>query len=139
MTRCVADADRPQTRVKDPDVRRFTSRRHQRLLATVLLAILSVVSLGLTGGVAAAAPVAAVPYPGSQPAWAVAANDRGLAVDDSIEGEIFLTLPNRAGAEAFATSVSTPGSATYRTGSRRSNGSRSSRRPRPPTTPSCDF
>ncbi len=114
MTRCVADADRPQTRVKDPDVRRFTSRRHQRLLATVLLAILSVVSLGLTGGVAVAAPVAAVPYPGSQPAWAVAANDRGLAVDDSIEGEIFLTLPNRAGAEAFATSVSTPGSATYR-------------------------
>jgi subtilase family serine protease len=80
----------------------------------MLLAILSVVSLGLTGGVAVATPVAAVPYPGSQPAWADAANDRGVAVDDSIEGEIFLTLPNRAGAEAFATSVSTPGSANYR-------------------------
>ncbi len=99
---------------KSPDVRRFSSRRRQRLLATVLLVSVAMVSLGLTGGVAAAALASVVPFPGSQPAWAVPANDRGIAVDESIEAELFLTLPNRVGAEAFATSVSTPGSTNYR-------------------------
>ncbi|KYH44608.1 hypothetical protein AZH51_08390 [Branchiibius sp. NY16-3462-2] len=54
-------------------------------------------------------------YPGSVPKWAVTAQDAGAApADDTVEGEIYLNLQDKQGAETLATAVSTPGSPLYR-------------------------
>ncbi len=80
----------------------------------ILAAATTAVALTLAGGTAASA-TDRVSYSGSVPRWATAVNDAGAAAPDtSIEGEIFLPLRDQAGAEYYATSISTPGSPNYR-------------------------
>ncbi|MEA5455060.1 S53 family peptidase [Sinomonas sp. JGH33] len=93
--------------------RRLTIRS---LAAGVALA--SAVGLG-TAAVAVAAPPGPPPsqskaYPGSVPPWAGSRAKTGIPLSNTtVEGEIYLNLRDEAGAQAFATAVSTPGSAQY--------------------------
>ena len=53
-------------------------------------------------------------YPGSVPAFVSARADAGpTAAATTVEGEVYLPLQDEAGAQSFATNVSTPGSAKY--------------------------
>lgn len=90
-------------------------RTRRRSLCAVIAGAAVVGTSLLMVAPAQAAPDATVPN--SVPAWASGPNDSGaVPADTSVEGEIYLTLPNRAGAEALATAVSTPGNPQYRRG-----------------------
>jgi subtilase family serine protease len=80
----------------------------------IVTAASAVIALSLTG-VSTASAADRVAYPGSVPKWATSANDVGAApAAETFEGEIYLPLRDKAGAEALATAVSTPGSRSYR-------------------------
>ena len=67
-----------------------------------------------TAGTADAAPAARHAFPGSVPGFVATAPDAGpSATDTTVEGEVYLSLKDEAGAQAFATAVSTPGNALY--------------------------
>ena len=93
------------------------SSRHPTLtrgLSTVAVLALGAGALvGATSGTAAAAPTARHSYPGSVPAFVATAPDAGPAVDTTVEGSVYLPLKDEVGARAFATAVSTPGTALY--------------------------
>jgi subtilase family serine protease len=73
----------------------------------------AVVALSVTGASGAQA-AGRTAFPQAHPAWASPANAAGApAADTTIEGEIALTVPDEAGAEALATAVSTPGSPRF--------------------------
>ena len=79
---------------------------------------LAALCLGAGMMVVAAPAQAAIPsgrasFPGSVPTFVSAATDAGPAADTTVEGEIYLPLRDTIGAQAFATSVSTPGSHLY--------------------------
>ncbi|MCW2677341.1 MAG: family peptidase [Modestobacter sp.] len=91
---------------------RPTGRGHLPVTLLAILSMIAAVGLGAAGAASAAAPVA---YPGSVPPWATAANDAGTTPsDETIEGEMYLSLRDLPGATALATAVSTPGTAQYR-------------------------
>lgn len=80
----------------------------------MIAAVTTVIALSFSGASAATA-AQRVSFPHSVPIWASAANDTGAAAPDkTIEGEIYLPLREPAAAAAYAISVSTPGSADYR-------------------------
>jgi len=86
------------------------SRRTLGIVATAT----TVIALSLSG-VSTASAAGRDSFPNSVPKWATAANDAGVtAADATIEGEIYLPLRDEAGAAAFATAVSTPGTREYR-------------------------
>lgn len=90
--------------------RKVPSRRAFGMIA----AVTTVIALSFSGASAATA-AERVSFPGSVPKWATAVNDAGAAAPDTtVEGEIYLPLQQPAAAAAYATSVSTPGSADYR-------------------------
>jgi len=90
--------------------RRVFSRRTLGLVVTAT----TVIALSLTG-VSTASAADRESFAGSVPKWATAANDAGVtAVDQTVEGEIYLPLRDQAGAEALATAASTPGAPGYR-------------------------
>ena len=66
------------------------------------------------GSAAAAAPVGRTSFPGSVPTFVSPATDAGPAADTTVEGEIYLSLQDTIGAQAFALAVSTPGNKLYR-------------------------
>jgi subtilase family serine protease len=78
----------------------------------------------LTASLAAASVLAAAPaqadgrrvaVPAAKPAWATAAADGGaVSAATTVELELALTLPDEAGARAFALAASTPGTPQYR-------------------------
>ncbi|NYE96175.1 subtilase family serine protease [Psychromicrobium silvestre] len=71
------------------------------------------VSLGSAAAVAL--PAKADSFPDAMPSWAKTANDQGQTAGDvTVEGEIYLPLRDKAGAEALATAVSTPGNPQYK-------------------------
>ena len=81
---------------------------------TVLLAAALV-----AGSVLATAPAQAdgrrVVVPAARPAWATAAADNGtVSPATTVEFELALSLPDEAGARAFALAASTPGTPQYR-------------------------
>lgn len=93
----------------------FLSRRssHQKALGA-LASIACVIALSMTG-VSAASAADSVSYADSVPSWATAANDAGVAADDtSVEGEVYLPLQHADEAAALATAASTPGARGYR-------------------------
>lgn len=83
-----------------------------------IVAISAVAACTLAFGVttAAAAPISAGnSFPDAIPGWANSANDQGLTADDTtVEGEIYLPLRDKAGAEQLATAVSTPGNPKFK-------------------------
>lgn len=93
-------------------------RKNRRRTSQQAAAVTVTLALSLAGAAAANASVTAdgsVKYTGSVPKWAVSAQDAGAApADDTVEGEIYLNLQDKQGAEALATAVSTPGSPLYR-------------------------
>jgi subtilase family serine protease len=90
--------------------RRSLTKRALAILATAA----SVVALSATG-ISAANAASDVGYNGSVPGWANHSNDHGsTAPDTSVEGEIYLALPNLSAAQNFALAVSTPGNRMYR-------------------------
>ena len=90
------------------------SRRTTRLLA---LGTSLAVAIGLTATAAVAAPPTPPPSnnsPGSVPPWAGSRAKTGTPLSNTtVEGEIYLNLPDAGAAKAFATAVSTPGNAHY--------------------------
>lgn len=59
-------------------------------------------------------PSSSKSFPGSVPSWAGARAKTGIPLTNTtVEGEMYLKLPNEAAATAFATAVSTPGSPRY--------------------------
>src|SRR6478752_5457878 len=90
------------------------SRRTTRLLA---LGTSLAVAIGLTATAAVAAPPTPPPSnnsPGSVPPWAGSRAKTGTPLSNTtVEGEIYLNLPDAGAAKAFATAVSTPGNANY--------------------------
>ncbi len=88
----------------------MSTRRTLGIVATAT----TVIALSLSG-VSTASAADRDSFPGSVPRWATAANDAGVtAADATLEGEIYLPLRDEAGAAAFATAVSTPGTREYR-------------------------
>jgi len=86
---------------------------HKRALG-IIATTSAVVALSLAGASAAGA-ADRVPYAGSVPAWATAANDTGAApADTTVQGEIYLPLRDQKGAEALAKAVSNPLDRGYR-------------------------
>jgi subtilase family serine protease len=84
-----------------------------RRLIAAGAATATVLALSVTGASGAQA-AGRTAYPQAHPAWASPANAAGAAAaDTTIEGEIALTVPDEAGAEALATAVSTPGSPRF--------------------------
>ena len=91
----------------------ISQRARGRRILSIAAGVTTALALVFSSGTAATAADRAT-YPGSKPTWAKAANDAGVAPDDgTVEGEIGFDLQDRAGAEAYAQAVSTPGSATY--------------------------
>ena len=90
------------------------SRRTTRLLA---LGTSLAVAIGLTATAAVAAPPTPPPSnnsPGSVPPWAGSRAKTGTPLSNTtVEGEIYLNLPDAGAAKAFATAVSTPGNPNY--------------------------
>ena len=90
------------------------SRRATRLLA---LGTSLAFAIGLTATAAVAAPPTPPPsknYPGSVPPWAGSRAKTGTPLSNTtVEGEIYLNLPDAGAAKAFATAVSTPGNPQY--------------------------
>lgn len=90
------------------------SRRFTRLLA---FGASLACAVGLTATAAVAAPPSPPPsnnYPGSVPPWAGSRTKTGTPLSNTtVEGEIYLKLPDAGAAQAFATAVSTPGSPDY--------------------------
>ena len=87
----------------------------RRRLPVRLVALPAVVAAVLLGVVTPARAADPVPYPGSVPSWATAANDAGAApADQTVEGEIYLYLRDLPGAKALAAAVSDPASPQYR-------------------------
>ena len=91
-----------------------------RLTTRILAAAASVACIaGLAATAAAATPPNPPPshstsYPGSVPPWAGSRAKTGTPLTNTtVEGEIHLKLRDEAGAQAFATAVSTPGNAQY--------------------------
>lgn len=77
-------------------------------------AVVCMATLGATTALAAP-PAQDTVFPGAVPSWATPSNDQGPApADTSVEGEIYLPLRDQAGAQKFATDVSTPGNELYR-------------------------
>ena len=92
---------------------RTTRSLHKRALG-IIATTSAVVALSFAGASAAGA-ADRVPYVGSVPAWATAANDQGAAPSDAtVQGEIYLPLRDQQGAEALAKAVSTPTDHGYR-------------------------
>lgn len=93
-------------------------RNNRRRASQQMAAVTVTLALSVAGAAAANASVTAdgsVRYSGSVPTWAVSAQDAGAApADDTVEGEIYLNLRDKQGAETLATAVSTPGSPLYR-------------------------
>jgi len=74
----------------------------------------TVIALSLSG-VSTASAADRESFAGAVPRWATPAHDAGVtAPAASVEGEIYLPLRDQAGAEAYATAASTPGSSAYR-------------------------
>ena len=90
------------------------SRRATRFLA---LGTSLAFAIGLTATSAVAAPPTPPPsnnYPGSVPPWAGSRTKTGTPLSNTtVEGEIYLNLPDAGAAKAFATAVSTPGNPQY--------------------------
>ncbi|SDM09825.1 protease pro-enzyme activation domain-containing protein [Arthrobacter sp. ok362] len=90
------------------------SRRATRLLA---LGTSLAFAIGLTATAGVAAPPTPPPsnnYPGSVPPWAGSRAKTGTPLSNTtVEGEIYLNLPDAGAAKAFATAVSTPGNPNY--------------------------
>ena len=90
----------------------FTRARVRRLIPIAAGLATATALIFSSGAGAMAADHTA--FPGSKPTWAKTSNDVGVAPDDGTsEGEIGFDLKDLAGAEAYATAVSTPGSPTY--------------------------
>jgi subtilase family serine protease len=78
------------------------------------VAALSAALVGVGASTSSADPNARTAFPGSVPSFVKSASDAGAAADDStVEGEVYLNLKNAAGAQSFATAVSTPGNKKY--------------------------
>ena len=82
------------------------------------LAGLSALCLGaglmVAGGQsAAAAPAGRTAFPGSLPTFVSPSADAGPVANTTVEGEIYLTLQDPIGAQAFGLAVSTPGNKLY--------------------------
>ncbi len=95
-------------------------RSSHRLSFRVLATAASVACVaGLTTTAALASPPSPPPshsksYPGSVPSWAGSRAKTGIPLTNTtVEGEIYLQLPDEAGAQRFATAVSTPGNPAY--------------------------
>ncbi|GHG43167.1 serine protease [Sinomonas cellulolyticus] len=59
-------------------------------------------------------PSSSKSFPGSVPPWAGSRAKTGIPLSNTtVEGEIYLSLRDEAGAKSFATAVSTPGDAQY--------------------------
>ena len=90
-----------------------STRRSIRRLAVVGTVAGTVASVA----VAISSPAAAATeksYPGAVPSWAKHSAQAGApAADTTVEGEVYLQLKDEAGAQKFATAVSTPGSSKY--------------------------
>lgn len=90
------------------------SRRVMRLLA---LGTSLAFAVGLTATAGVAAPPTPPPsnnYPGSVPPWAGSRAKTGIPLSNTtVEGEIYLNLPDAGAAKSFATAVSTPGNPQY--------------------------
>ena len=87
------------------------SRAAQNVCALAVVGLAAGALVG-TAGSAGAAPARHV-YLGSVPGFVSAKTDAGPAADTTVEGEVFLSLRNEVGAQAFATAVSTPGNPAY--------------------------
>ncbi|WP_138444178.1 S53 family peptidase [Sinomonas susongensis] len=83
----------------------------RRVLRALAAATAAVALAGLTASGAAAAPSpGATSLPGSVPSWAGSKHKTGTPLGtDTVEGEIYFSLRDPAGAEATAAAVSTPG------------------------------
>ncbi len=87
------------------------TRRAAALAAATVVTTAAALALAASPASAATSPEA---VSGSVPSWATSSNDQGVAAaDTTVEGEIYLPLRDAAGAQAFATAVSTPGSPSY--------------------------
>jgi subtilase family serine protease len=90
-----------------------STRRSMKRLAVAATIATTVASLA----VAISAPADAATqksYPGAVPSWAKHSADAGTAAaDTTVEGEVYLALKDEAGAQQFATAVSTPGTSKY--------------------------
>lgn len=108
------------------------SRRATRFLA---LGTSLAFAIGLTATAAVAAPPTPPPsnnYPGSVPPWAGSRTKTGTPLSNTtVEGEIYLNLPDAGAAKAFATAVSTPGTRSTSSTFRPRTGSPNTRPPRP--------
>jgi subtilase family serine protease len=90
------------------------SDRCLRVLAAAAAAGLLAVLPGTAAATAAPPVSSAKALPGSVPSWAGGKHRVGVpAGTDTVEGEIYFSLRDPAGAQAAAQAVSTPGSARY--------------------------
>lgn len=85
----------------------------RRGLSALAVTALSTGALMVSTAAQAAPATGRHAYPGSVPSFVSARTDAGRAPDTTVEGEVFLPLRGGAAAQAFATSVSTPGTANY--------------------------
>ncbi len=92
---------------------RMNSRWLQKAVA---IGATTACALALGSTAAIASPVSIDnSFPDAVPSWANTANDQGITADDTtVEGEIYLPLRDKAGAEALATAVSTPGNPGFK-------------------------
>jgi subtilase family serine protease len=89
--------------------------RLRRGLTAAGVSAVAVALVGVGATSAAGAPATRQSYPGSVPSFVSTAADAGAtAADTTVEGEVYLDLQDEAGAQKFATAVSTPGSGSYR-------------------------
>lgn len=91
-----------------------SSRRARARLAIAGASALSLAIVGLGTATATAGPTARTTFPGSVPGFVASADDAGTTSDNTVEGMVYLDLKDAAGAQQFATAVSTPGSKSYR-------------------------
>lgn len=93
-----------------------SSMNARGLRQAVVIGAVAACTLALGVSPAAAAPISAGnSFPDAVPGWANSSNDQGLTAEDTtVEGEIYLPLRDKAGAEQFATAVSTPGNPSFK-------------------------
>jgi len=93
---------------------RSARRRALRIVAVSAAATLTLAGLGLAGANSAQASTR-VAFAGAVPSWAKSARATGTpSAKTIVEGELFLTLRDQAGASALARAASDPASASYR-------------------------
>lgn len=82
----------------------------------VAISVTAACTLTLGATTAVAAPISVnTSFPDAVPSWANSNNDQGSTADDTtVEGEVYLPLRDKAGAEQLATAVSTPGNPQFK-------------------------